>query len=91
MPPLSNCVTVTPLLCVAAVVLLAPRVHPVISLPDIPVYVTCSPPICTVPVESSPVVEVNVNVATELEWEPFNVVDTTSSSWFAYSFCIYSL
>jgi len=69
--PFKNCVTTVPLSWVAAVVLLAPRVQPVISLPNIPVYVTCSPPIWTVPVVESPVVEVSVRVVTELEWEPF--------------------
>ena len=88
---MSNCVTTVPLECVAAVVLLSPRVHPVISLPDIAVYVICSLPMYTRPEASRPVVEVSVNVVTELECEPFNVVDIMSSSCVAYSFCIYSL
>ena len=36
-PPPSNCVTVVPFAIAAAVVLFAPLVHPVKSLPDIPV------------------------------------------------------
>ena len=36
-PPPSNCVTVVPSACRAAVVLLAPLVQPVISLPETPV------------------------------------------------------
>ena len=76
-PPLSNCATNTPLACVAAVVLLAPRVHPVISFPNTPVYVTCSPPMCTVPEEEKPVVDVRVSVVTDAECDPFNVVEVT--------------
>ena len=60
--------------------LFAPRVQPVISLPDIPVYVTCSPPIKTVPELSKPVVDVSVRVVTEDECEPFSVVEDISSS-----------
>ena len=79
-PPFVNCATVTPLACVAAVVLLAPLVQPVMSLPSTPVYVTCSPPINTVPEVSNPVVDVSVKVATVLECDPLSVVDVTSSS-----------
>ena len=79
-PPSSNCVTVTPLEWAAAVVLLAPRVHPVMSLPLIAVYVTSSLPIYTLPALSKPVVEVSVRVATESECEPFKVVDIIKSS-----------
>ena len=51
-PPLVNCVTVLPLSCEAAVVELAPLVHPVNVFVLIPVYVICSLPTYIVPVLS---------------------------------------
>ena len=53
--PLSNCATDVPLSCVAAVVSLAPLVHPVNVLVLIPVYVISSFSIKIFPVLSKPV------------------------------------
>ena len=78
--PLSNCATDVPLSCVAAVVPLAPRVHPVSVLVLIPVYVISSFSIKIFPVVSKPVElvrSISVSLASSAS---ASVVVTISSS-----------
>ena len=74
-----------PLSCVAAVVPLAPLVHPVNVLVLIPVYVISSFSIKIVPAESKPVElvrSISVSLASNAS---ASVVVTISSSWVTFS------
>ena len=69
-----TCVTVSPDVCAAAVVPLAPRVHPVNVFVDLPEYVIDSVPITMVPVVVKLAADVKTIDVAELLMLPLSVV-----------------